>query len=307
MIFFIFHLRLLAFLMLYLWLVCWLDHVAGQLFDTEVKKRLRFTGRHGEAEIDSFLSLSRVDKLIEIGVIILPLPPGRKVTTPKQVLQIFAGNHKGFIDSEFAFLSIIFFLVFNVEQWGFFVHNAVITCPEVFVHASDGCYVVLRVHFGFWTRTGIMFALRIASLLFASTVRPWLSFNITVFDIAALCILQVHQFIASLPGNQPWILDKAGRFRLQNEMAIINIFIIFSQEDITLYSQVEILPVRVGETIDKGKHIAIFDPEIPWFVLSVILGRDSHSLGPEFHNDELPGLLQVHPPQWSPTFLVNWD
>ena len=83
-----------------------------------------------------------------------------------------------------------------------------------------------------------------------------------------------------------------------------------SQKGAAINSQVNEFPVTVGEIVDEFKWRRVLDTCVTsscGHVVLVISGKDIVSFGPELEDDQLPGLLQIHTPEWLSGFFVDGD
>ena len=93
-------------------------------------------------------------------------------------------------------------------------------------------------------------------------------------------------------------------------MGLVDFVDVGPQKGLAINSQVNEFPVTVGEIVDEFKWRRVLDTCVTsssGHVVFVISGKDVVSFGPELEDYQLPGLLQIHAPEWFSSFFVDGD
>lgn len=142
----------------------------------------------------------------------------------------------------------------------------------------------------------------------------WLSVAFTgifisdsTYCVAGLALVhQIDQLITGLARDQARFLDVARVFGLQNEMSFMHSVYVRPQESFQVKIEIHEFPVRIGESVDEIERSCIFNSFISSILFKFVISCvDDVSLSPKLQKNNLPRLLQIHPPKRFATLLIN--
>ena len=93
-------------------------------------------------------------------------------------------------------------------------------------------------------------------------------------------------------------------------MSLVNIINIIPKEFLEFKIQIYEFPVGVGKRIDEFKRGCVLYSSITALIshiIAVLFGLNEVSFCPEFEQNNLPWLLEIHTPNRLSAFLVNWN